>query len=303
MIFPRRFVRSAAAAVLTLTLATGVASAAYGVGTVTDGPLRLREEASTSSTVLASAAEGSTVTILEEATDGWYKVEYGGKTGYMSADYLAVAIGDEAVPLAASAEDETLYARVDTEVLNVREGPGTDYERIGKLYSGSIVTVLSQTEDWAEVELDDVKGFVSSEYLVFGTKDELTAASALGDRIVEIAKQYLGTPYAYGGASPSGFDCSGFVSYVAKCVGYTLPHSATAIWNQGYTRVSRSELQPGDLVFFSKTSGGKYIGHIGIYVGNGTIIHSSSPSAGGVIYSSLSANYYNSRYYGACRIG
>lgn len=122
--------------------------------------------------------------------------------------------------------------------------------------------------------------------------------TALAGSILSKAAQYLHTPYVWGGTSPRGFDCSGFVQYVYRQCGYSLPRVASDQAAAG-RKVSRSDLKPGDLVYFS--SGGE-INHIGIYVGNGKFIHSSSPSSGGVIYSSLSESYYAARYAGATRI-
>lgn len=115
--------------------------------------------------------------------------------------------------------------------------------------------------------------------------------------VIDIAKQYLGTPYKYGGTTPAGFDCSGFVQFVYKQAGVNLPRATTSQWGVGKA-ISKSELQPGDLVFFSGTyrSG---ISHDGIYVGNNQFIHSSSS---GVVITSLSTNYWGPKYSGARRV-
>lgn len=119
-----------------------------------------------------------------------------------------------------------------------------------------------------------------------------------GDRIIEVAAQYLGTPYKYGGQSPSGFDCSGFVKYVFNKFNINLNRTAAGQYSHGVP-VEAGDLQVGDLVFFAA---GKNIDHVGIYSGNGQFIHSSSPRSGGVIYTSLSENYYAKSYVGARRI-
>ena len=118
-------------------------------------------------------------------------------------------------------------------------------------------------------------------------------------KALQYAAQYLNTPYKYGGATPAGFDCSGFTQYVYKHVGVSLPRTAAAQAGAG-TRVAKANLQPGDLVFFATDGGG--IDHVGIYTGNGRFIHSSSPRSGGVIYTSLNDNYYAKSYTGATRI-
>jgi peptidoglycan DL-endopeptidase CwlO len=111
--------------------------------------------------------------------------------------------------------------------------------------------------------------------------------------VVGIAMQFLGTPYVYGGSSPSGFDCSGFVMYVYGQVGVSLPHNAAAQYGYG-TPVSRSQLQPGDLVFFNG------LGHNGIYIGGGSFIH--SPHTGDVVKISSLSGWYSSTWVGAKRL-
>jgi cell wall-associated NlpC family hydrolase len=110
---------------------------------------------------------------------------------------------------------------------------------------------------------------------------------------VGIAMQYLGIPYVYGGASPSGFDCSGFVMYVYAQIGVSLPHNAAAQYGSG-TPVDRSQLQSGDLVFFNG------LGHVGIYIGGGSFIH--SPHTGDVVKISSLSGWYSSTYVGARRL-
>jgi peptidoglycan DL-endopeptidase CwlO len=111
--------------------------------------------------------------------------------------------------------------------------------------------------------------------------------------VVGIAMRYLGTPYVYGGASPSGFDCSGFIMYVYAQVGVSLPHNAAAQYGYG-TPVDRSQLQPGDLVFFNG------LGHAGIYVGGGSFIH--APHTGDVVKISSLSGWYSSTWVGARRL-
>jgi len=111
--------------------------------------------------------------------------------------------------------------------------------------------------------------------------------------VVGIAMQYLGTPYVWGGASPSGFDCSGFVMYVYGQMGVSLPHSSYAQYGYG-SPVSMSQLQPGDLVFFDG------LGHVGIYVGGGTFIH--APHTGDVVKISSLSGWYASTFVGGRRL-
>jgi Cell wall-associated hydrolases (invasion-associated proteins) len=120
------------------------------------------------------------------------------------------------------------------------------------------------------------------------------------DELVEYAKEYLGVPYAYGGATPDGFDCSGFTQYVTENFGGYLPHSSSEQYHYGIS-VDKDELQPGDLVFFGTSGNTNQIGHVGIYIGDGKFIH--APQSGGTVeISNMSNVYFDRYYYGAVRM-
>ena len=180
--------------------------------------------------------------------------------------------------------------------INVRTGPGTDFDRITQLYTGKIVTVLGADSGWYHIQFDDTVGYVLGEYLKMYVPAD---ASMIGEQIVSMAMQYMGTPYRSGGSSPDGFDCSGFTMYLYGQLGYALPHTATGQYVNCGTPVAKEDLQPGDLVFFSDS--GAAIGHVGIYIGNDEIIHARS-STHCVTTNSLSMSYYVTRYVGAKRI-
>lgn len=321
MVHFKKLVRNAAAVLLTLSIVTSAASAAsFGTGTVTGKSLRLRSGASSSTSTLDIVPRGTLVDVLEDIQGGWYKVSVNGFEGYMSAEYLDVIpfdVEEAGAPAPAledgddlsqdeAEQDESsaeLFGRVNTSKLNVRSGAGTDYDRIAQISNGMVVTILENLGGWYKISFGSVIGYASAEYLTLVDASALAAASSKGAQLVETAKQYLGVRYRYGGTSPSGFDCSGFVYYLMKSMGSPVPRTASSQWSAGYTRVEKSDLQPGDLVFFSNTMrSSNYITHVGIYVGNGQFIHSSSPSSGGVIYSSLTEGYYGARYAGACRV-
>ena len=116
-------------------------------------------------------------------------------------------------------------------------------------------------------------------------------------RVIQSSLQYVGVPYVFGGTSPNGFDCSGYVSYVFANAGVSLPRTADAQYEVG-SPVSYGDLIPGDLVFFSTYDYG--VSHVGIYLGNGNFINASSSR--GVAVDSLSSSYWSSFYVGARRV-
>lgn len=280
--------------VLTAMLLAATALAAdiaTGAGCTTGSSLRLRAEPSTSASVVTTLDKSVAVAILDDSVDGWYKIAYNGSTGYVSADYLNVD------------QDNvfTTYGRVNSDGVNVRSDASTDSSVLATIEEDAIVTVNGLVDGWYDVTCEyGTEGYIRSDFL------DLTESSSSNSDIAATAKQYLGTGYVYGGASPRGFDCSGFTMYVYSQHGYSLPHSATSQWQSGRgTRVySISELQPGDLVFFNDPSrnAGKACSHAGIYTGDGQFIHSSSSRSGGVIVSSLTSGYYNTYFVGGIHV-
>lgn len=276
-----------AAIVLALS-AMATPTLAASVGTVvSDSGLNLRSSASTDSTVLATLANGTQVDVISTTADGcWHEVSYNGVTGYLSGDYLKV-------------EEEKLYGQVVVGPLNIRTGPGTQYASAGTLSTGAIVEIVDTVGGvggWYETE----DGYVSSDYVTI-VDASVVSASANGSAIAQYALQFVGYPYVYGGSSPSGFDCSGFVRYVCSQKGYSVNRTASAQMDNG-TPVSYSQLQPGDLVFFNNGNSSKRATHVGIYIGNGQFVHAST-STTGVIISDMNSAYYTTGFVGARRLG
>lgn len=261
-------------------------------GTVNSGDsvLNLRSDSNTSSSVLCKLEHGTQVEITGITESGWYQIAHNGETGYASSDYISVAECADIPTIA-----EPMYGRITTSVLNVRSGPSTDTDKVGTLKVGQVVTILEQQDEWYRTE----EGFISAEYVTLIDAAE-AASSGRASELVALAMSMVGRPYVYGGSSPSGFDCSGFTSYICKQFGIHINRTASTQLDNGYS-VSRDELQPGDLVMFRKGGSKKRASHVGIYIGNGQFVHSSTYGVG-VIVSSMYESYYNSGFVGGRRV-
>lgn len=191
--------------------------------------------------------------------------------------------------------------------VNMRSGPGTSYGTYGTVNRGHEFKLIGKEGNWYKIESALAAcgyAYISADYIsttkpATATYSGTSGVTSAGQRVVQIAEQFLGLPYVYGGSTPAGFDCSGFTSYVYKQMGYTLNRVSADQINNGVP-VSKSELMPGDLLLFKK-KGASRIHHVGIYAGNGMMIH--SPQTGDVVkYASIVSGYYNDCYYAARRI-
>lgn len=288
MHFPRSAARLTAGLLLVSALVTPSLAA---TGTVNAGgsTLRMRAESNTGSTILKSLDHGTQVEVLTAVENGWYQIAHEGTTGYVSGDYLTV---DAAEAAALPVEELPTYVQITTSALNVRSGPGTEYEKVGQLGMGTVAEAVATLDGWYQLE----SGYISAEY----AQEIDPSQMGQGQAIADFALQFVGYPYVYGGSSPSGFDCSGFTSYVYKQFGYSINRTASAQLDNGYA-VSMSELQPGDLVMFKKGSTSKRATHVGLYIGNNQFVHASTSSVG-VIISSMSEAYYTTGFVGGRRL-
>lgn len=288
------FPRSAARMAVSMLLIGAMITPAFAVsGTVnTEGTtLRVRSQADTTGEVLAKLPHGTTVEVLSSVENGWYQISVDNTTGYVSGDYLIV---DAAEAASLPVESEPVYIQVTTSVLNVRSGPGTDYDKVGTLRSGQVLQATAE-DGWYKVD----SGYISADYVK--EVDASTASqSGKGQEIADFALQFVGYPYVYGGSSPKGFDCSGLTSYVYSQFGYSINRTASNQLSNGYA-VEKSDLQPGDLVMFRQNGSTKPASHVGIYIGNNQYVHASTPGVG-VIISDLNDPYISAGYVGARRI-
>lgn len=308
-----------------ITAQADEAGLVYGIGFVNASGLNLRQSPDTGSQVLATANSGECVVVLS-LENGWYHVSYNLQSGYMHADYLSVATAENA---------ELGYGVVTGSGVNLRSGPDTSYNRVATASQGEKCYIIGLNNGWYKVLYNNQTCYIRSDFLslteipyenqastntpkyfrrgqaigsVPSAAGSSTASvspsvgassSATGAQILATAQSFLGTPYAYGGASPSGFDCSGFVYYVYGTFGISVGRTPAAQASAG-SQVDKSSLQVGDIVLFAGT-GGSGITHAGIYAGNGQFIHSPN-SRSTVSYSDLTSGYWSEHFYCGIRV-
>ena len=276
-----------------------------------DAYLNVRAEANAEAEVVGKLYNNNAATVLEEL-DGWYKITSGNVTGYVNSAY--VVVGDEALCKSVSKTVGT----ITTDALRLRTQPSTDVEVLTLFVRDKQVTVLEATnEEWYKVTDGNYTGYVFAQYLSVETKYSYAESSAeeaerlaieaevarreeearraeaerwaqiiqqaenktynapsgtSGQAVAEYAVQYVGNPYVWGGESLIyGADCSGFVKAIYAQFGVELPHSSYSLRHVGYA-VSESQMLPGDIVCYS--------GHVGIYIGNGQIVHAANSADG-----------------------
>ena len=286
-----------------------------GIGFINASSLRLRAGASSSTATLDYASRNEVVVILGKS-GSWYKVNYDLQIGYMHSDYLKVLPREDA---------ELGYGRINGNGVNVRSGPATSYSKIAVANFGDKPYIIGINDSWFKVIFGTKIGYIRSDFIDLtevpyennasnksplffrGGKSTGLAPSAdalnngpantTADQLIATAKKYIGVPYLWGGTTPSGFDCSGFLQYVFRQNGLSLLRTSKQQYTMG-VYVAKNQLQKGDLVFFQTGSNG--ISHVGMYIGNDQFIHASSSN--GVTISNLSSSYWVRTYYGARRV-
>lgn len=245
--------------------------------------LNIRQEPGENGKLIGKLSKDAACEILS-IENGWAHIKSGKVDGYCSIDYLYT--GEDAIKR--GKEAASLIAVVNTQTLKVRGEPNTDSVVITLIPQEEELEVVEIMENgWIKFLLDDEEAYVSGEYV--DVEERLEKAVTLTELmygqgvsnvkvdLVQYAKQFVGNPYVWGGTSlTSGADCSGFTLSVFKKYGVSLPHHAASQAQMG-KKVSMSEIQPGDLVFYAKNGS---INHVAIYIGNGQVIHASSPKTG-----------------------
>ena len=274
--------------------------------------LNLRKGPGTSYSVIRTLSKGSAVTV-HSSSNGWSKISVNGVEGYVSTSFLSStnpSTNSSTSNETTSTPTTTMYVTPDAG-LNLRKGAGTSYSVIKTLSKGTAVTVHSSNNGWSNVSANGVEGYVSTSYLS-STKPSTSGSSSSSssnsstsvsvDKVLDFAHQQLGKPYVWGAQGPNSFDCSGLIYYVYKnAANITLPRTSVEQSKFG-TTVSKSNLKAGDLVFFD-TNGPNNgaVSHVGIYAGEGQLIHASSSSKK-IVKVNMETSYWNNTYVVAKRV-
>ena len=251
--------------------------------------LNMRSAPSTGGTIIGKIAENAGGEVLEDL-GGWLRVRSGGKEGFVSREYCLV--GEEARAMAPRVAVERV--QITAERLNVRTGPGTEFDILSKLGAGSLLPYEEELDGWYRITINNAAGYISKEYAEAGWYLEEAApwtsvarASATRQALVNYAAQFMGIPYRLGGTSlgGGGIDCS---SYVQQClrnaIGIGIGRTSRQQAGHGRT-VSLADARPGDLMFYTDEYG--TIDHVAFYMGDGMILHASRT------YGGVSVSTYN----------
>ena len=271
--------------------------------------LNVRSGAGTSYSKLGKLEYKEKVTVLS-TSNGWSKINYNGKTGYVDSSYIKSTVPGSTNDNTNNETTGTTKYVNTTSGLNVRSGAGTSYSKLGKLEYKEKVTVLSTSNGWSKIKYNGKTGYVDSSYLqstVPGSNgnnanNNNNTVSTKANEVIAYAKTLLGKPYVWGAQGPNSFDCSGFTYYVFKNkAGIVLPRTSSAQSKYG-TYVSKSNLKAGDLVFFD-TNGANdgNVSHVGMYIGNGQMIHASYGQKK-IVIANFNDSYYQKAYVNARRV-
>ena len=293
--------------------------------------VRFRKGPASSFPIIETYNAGTVVEVTGEYMD-WTACIIDGEFGFVYTDYVTIpqqvpayeapaeateqiTVTEEATPMLPLVMPEVMFDDVDGYVsgnnVRMRAAPTMSAPIVKELSYGNTLKIVGRTDDWAAVICGNAAGYIYGTYVKVGSLGIANVGSGAGavvgglsgssyergQQIAQYAVQFVGCPYSWGGASPSGFDCSGLVYYVYQQFGITLNRVAQEQALNG-THVEPNDLQPGDILCFY--SGSSYIGHAGIYIGFGMFVHAQN-SATGVVITEL-AGHYADRGFEARRI-
>ena len=285
--------------------ASASGTVAWGAANVTGSSVRIRSGPGLEHSVLTHASRGDVVVVIERSGTDWHKVNFHGHIGYINTDFL------ENHRVAANFNAR---GSVSGSVVNMRERPNTTSNVLGSHSNGTVMNIIGINDGWYKVEHGSHTGYIRSDLMSVLARDSASSSGSrntqnhtapdanlpLGQQIAQYASGYVGYNYVWGGDSPEkGFDCSGLVTYVMKKFGIKVTRTASGQYRDNGVHINKSDLVPGDLVFFS--TNGRTVTHVGIYTGDNKFVHASGTRVG-VITSNLNSNYYTRVWFGAKRV-
>lgn len=278
--------------------------------------LRVRTGPAAYHSVIGGVLNGTTLNVVG-SEDSWFKVNYQGKTGFVSSEFVKFVKGGTATPEQPKQPEKPNQGAIgdyyiNASALNVRSGEGTNYRIIGALSQGQKVQVISENSGWSKINYNGQNGYIGTRFLsktpVGGAVDKPNnnnnqnnnnqnnnnTGNNSGDTssLLAYAKSMQGVPYVWGGTSANGVDCSGYIYHVFKKFGHNISRQSVAGYWSSLPKTSSP--QPGDLIYFQNTyKAGP--SHMGIYLGGGSFIQSGDK---GVAIASLSNSYWKSHFLG-----
>ncbi|MDM5441304.1 SH3 domain-containing protein [Bacillus hominis] len=270
--------------------------------------LRVRTGPATYHSVIGGVLNGTILNVVG-SEGSWFKVNYQGKTGYVSSEFMKFVKGGTATPEQPEQPNQGAIGDyyINVSALNVRSGEGTNYRIIGALPQGQKVQVISENSGWSKINYNGQTGYIGTRFLsktpVGGAVDNkpndnqnnnnnTNNNSGDSSSLLAYAKSMQGVPYVWGGTSANGVDCSGYIYHVYKKFGHNISRQSVAGYWSSLPQTSNP--QPGDLIYFKDTyKAGP--SHMGIYLGGGSFIQSGDK---GVAIASLSNSYWKSHFLG-----
>lgn len=266
-------------------------------GIITADTLNVRQQADINSHIIHTFSKGTPVTITNKKNN-WDEIMINAsKSGWVYSDYVKI--------LPSYPKGNILGTNV-----NLRNGHSLNSKIIDNLDSDAYVYVKDYSDGWYKILTYNnyQEGWIYKDYLTIAFDSGLDSPVSRSNnrialKLLDNAKKLLGRPYVYGATGPRSFDCSGFTSYVFRQSGIKLPRTAMEQSKVG-KKIARNNLQIGDLVFFdTKGRNNGFVTHVGIYIGNGKFIQSSSgKNAMKVVISDLNIGYYNKKFVIARRV-